>query len=100
MVKPPSYAFWGRDVQGEGLHGGMTTSEITIAWPAITLFNGVVSVTETTFPDSLMALIEEAWLGRLMLLTGPNPLPAEVWNAGVKYETVSVAPTTLPTPAT
>ena len=57
-------------------------------------------VAVTTLPASLNAVIGEVCtgkLGKLIVLTVPNPLACADWNTGVKDETTSTPPAvTLP----
>src|SRR5271166_6301699 len=55
-IKPPLYAL---GLQAGGLQPGMTTWAITIAYPTGTLVRGVLSLTVTRLPASLMAVMLE-----------------------------------------
>src|SRR5579863_1417295 len=78
----------------------MVTPAITIEFPTAT-FNGVLSVTVTALPASLIEVMLDCWLGKLIGFTGPKP-PAELnWNTGLKDATESSWPElTLPAAAT
>src|SRR4029077_5815013 len=81
------------------------TPETTIEFPIWTLFKGALSMTVTTLPDSLMALMANGrrattTFGKVNVVTPVNPLTEDA-NSGVKAVTTS-APlgSTLPAVAT
>src|SRR5271165_5527424 len=76
----------------------MGTPEITRGPPWVAKLIGALSVTVTTFEDSLMAVMAEAWsgptLGSEKTVGVPIPVATELWAAGVKAVITSASPGT------
>jgi hypothetical protein len=73
----------------------MNTPLMAIEVPATVFVIGVVSVTVTTLPASLMLAMLElcpARLGKLIMLTAPNPVGCVDWKTGLNEAIASTPP--------
>ena len=82
----------------------MTTPLMTMAYPTAALLQGVLSVTLTTLPDSLIAAMLDVWFDKLgigIVVTVLNPVATLDCVTGKKDETTSSPlESTLPALAT